>query len=281
MKTKHIPAMIYAAAAMLLASLACAGTAVPTESLDSVSTMVAETLRALTPLVSPTAPPSSTPFPTSTSPATPAATSSNLPAAVRINFAAGTTQNVIQGTVQGGQTLYYVVRAQQNQPLIAMLDSPEHDVTLSIFGADGGVLLPAPQQDSGWQGLLPSTQDYYFRVTGGGSTQTFTLNVIIAARIQFAAGQNKTILTGQTVGGFPVTYVARASGGQKMDVTLNTSPDTAALTIWGFSDGQPYARAQNGVTDFSMTLPSTQDYIIQVVPQGGQVVDYKVNVKIQ
>jgi hypothetical protein len=55
----------------------------------------------------------------------------------------------------------------------------------------------------------------------------------------------------------------------------------AALTIWGFTDGQPYARAQNGVTDFNMTLPATQDYIIEVVPQGGNVVNYQVTIKIQ
>ncbi|HEY2979738.1 MAG TPA: hypothetical protein VGJ22_01040, partial [Anaerolineales bacterium] len=123
--------------------------------------------------------------------------------------------------------------------------------------------------------------DYYFGLTGGGSAQNFTLNLIIAARIQFGAGQTKVTLSGQTVGGYAVTYVARASAGQKMDVEVDTSPDVAALTIWGFTDGQPYARAQNGVTDFSMTLPSTQDYIIEVVPQGGQVVNFKVSVRIK
>jgi hypothetical protein len=76
-------------------------------------------------------------------------------------------------------------------------------------------------------------------------------------------------------------YVAYAFAGQQMDVTINTDPEVAALTIWGFSDGQPYARAQNGVNEFSMTLPSTQDYIIQVVPQGGNVVDYELEIEIQ
>lgn len=165
--------------------------------------------------------------------------------------------------------------------MIVMLDTPDHSEKLSVFGADGTVLLPQSPQSSSWQGSLPSTQDYYFRLTGAGSAQNFTLNVNIPARIQFSAGQNETTLSGQTVGGYSVLFVAYAFSGQQMDVTINTSPDVAALTIWGFSDGQPYARAQNGVTDFNMTLPSTQDYIIQVVPQGGHVVSYEVTVKIQ
>jgi hypothetical protein len=196
-----------------------------------------------------------------------------------LNFAIGTTQSVVEGTIQAGQSLNYVVRATKGQPMIAMLVSPE--AKLSILGADGSVLLPASQQGISWQGILPATQDYYFRITGSGSSQVFTLNVIIAARIQFAAGQNQVTMTGQTVGGYGVAYVAYANGGQILDVTVNTDPGVAALTIWGFSDGQPYARAQNGVTDFNMTLPSTQDYIIEVVPQGGKVVNYQLTVQVQ
>src|SRR6185436_9209756 len=103
-------------------------------------------------------------------------------------FAVGATESVVTGTLGAGQSVYYVVKAGVDQPMIAMLDSPEHDMTLTIFGANGIVLLPASQHTSSWQGNLPSTQDYYFGLTGGGSAQNFTLNLIIAARIQFPAG---------------------------------------------------------------------------------------------
>jgi hypothetical protein len=263
----------------ILASLACGVLGTPSPAPDAVSTIVASTLQALIPPASPTSTPTVLPLPTST--ALPPPTTSNLPAAMRINFTTGTTQNVVQGTVQAGEIATYAVRALKDQPMIAMLDSADHDLTLSIFGANGGVLLPASLGDSSWQGILPATQDYYFQIKGGGSAQFFTLNLIIAARIQFASGENTSVLNAATVGGYAVTYVVRASGGQQMDVTLNTAPEIAALTIWGFSDGQPYARAQNGVTDFSLQLPSTQDYIIQVVPQGAQVVNYKITIKVQ
>lgn len=273
-------------AALVLSVIAC-GTSTPAApSIDSLSTTVASTLTAFpSPLPSPTvAPPTALPSATS-QPPTPAPPtvqpSLSLPVATRIGFVTGTTESVTTGTIQPGQTLNFVVKALQSQPMIVTADSPNHDLTLSLFGANGTVLLPASQNTSNWQGLLPATQDYYFQLTGGADTENFTLNVIIMARIQFGAGQIQATLQGTTVNGFAVSYVARAQAGQKMDVIINTNPNVAAITIWGFSDGQPYARAQNGVTNFSMILPSTQDYVIEAVPQGGQVVNYTLTVKIQ
>jgi hypothetical protein len=165
--------------------------------------------------------------------------------------------------------------------MIVSVDTPNGDATLAVYGANGVTLLPASQHTSNWQGILPSTQDYYFEVMGGRSVESFTLNLVIAARVQFDPGAVRADLQGTTVNGFAVTYAAYAKQGQKMDVILDVADETAGLTIWGFSDGQPYARAQNGVRDFSLLLPSTQDYIIQVVPRAGRVVDYSLMIKIK
>jgi hypothetical protein len=281
-----------AIAALLLASLACQalGGATPTPGFSALQTMVAATLQAGPVQPSPlptfavsTAIPTSTAltvstpvvFPTTTIPA-PA-----LPAATRIQFSTGATQSVTTGVVPAGQVITYVVQALQSQAMLVSVSSPSQQVTLAIFGANGVVLLPSSQGTSSWQGTLPVTQDYYFQVIGVPSAESFTLNVVIAARVQFSPGAIKTTLKGVTIGGYGVTYVAYAQQGQKMDVNLNVPGDSAALTIWGFSDGQPYARAQNGVQDFSLKLPSTQDYIIEVVPQAGQVVEYSLLVRIK
>ncbi len=284
-----------AIAALLLATTACGGSVTSIPSADSISTTIAGTLQAVTPFASPTQV-TSTPLPsatpalsTSTStlaaptsvPPTSAPPVSNLPAATRISFATGATYSVTEGTVQAGQAQFYVARAAKGQPMIVMLNTPDQSAILSVFGADGVILLNRSQKTTSWQGTLPSTQDYYFRVTGGASTQNFTLTVDIPARVQFTSGQDQTTLSGQTVDGYNVAYVAYAFKGQQMEVTINTSRDVAGLTIWGFSDGQPYARAQNGVTDFNMTLPATQDYIIEVVPAGGNVINYEVTVTIR
>ena len=273
--------------AVLTVSLACqTGAATPTPGFEMLETMVAGTLQAgggqSTPLPTFALP---TTFPTSTSqPPTavfiPSPTFA-APAATRIQFASGATQNVTTGTVPAGLSNTYVLSAQQGQALLASVDSPNPNIKLAIYGANGVVLLPANQGSGSWQGILPSAQDYYFQVIGTNSTENFSLNIIVAARIQFNAGEVKTTLKGRTVNGFAVTYVAYAQKDQKMDVILTVPGDIAGLTIWGFSDGQPYARAQNGVKDFSLDLPSTQDYIIEVVPQAGQVVDYSVLVRIK
>ena len=81
--------------------------------------------------------------------------------------------------------------------------------------------------------------------------------------------------------GYIASYVVAAQGGQTMDIQLMPEPTLAALTVWGFSDGQPYMRAQMGSTIFNMQLPSTQDYIIDVVPQAGQEVNFTLRVEIQ
>ncbi len=278
MKTKALIAISFTAVASLFIATACGAAAQPTLSFDAVYTAVAGTLQAGSSATSlpPSPAPTSTAVPTFTS----APTKTSLPSAMRINFARGATEAVVDSTVQAGQTLIYVAGAAKDQIMMVTFGTASSGATLSVFGADGTQLL-SPTQQGNWQGLLPATQDYYFRITGANSAQDFNLNLIIAARIQFGSGQTSIKLSGTTVGGYAVTYVAYAFKGQKMDVTVDTDPNDAALTIYGFSDGQPYARAQNGVTDFSMTLPSTQDYIIEVVPQGGRVIDYTVTIKIK
>lgn len=66
-----------------------------------------------------------------------------------------------------------------------------------------------------------------------------------------------------------------------MTVNLNSPGNSALLSIYGYTDGQPYVRSVTGQTSFTFKLPATQDYIIQVVPLAGQVVNYDMNVVIQ
>jgi hypothetical protein len=128
---------------------------------------------------------------------------------------------------------------------------------------------------------LPASQDYFIQVIGGASEQDYSLWVSIPNRIQFAPGTTSATVSGKTVEGYIASYVVAAQGGQTMDIQLMPEPTLAALTVWGFSDGQPYMRAQMGSTTFNMRLPSTQDYIIDVVPQAGQEVNFTLKVEIQ
>jgi len=271
-------------------AVAC-GSANETSVPGEVEKIVAETMQALPTEI----PPTLTPFPTATlltlpspSPTSIPPTATSLPAptailpgATRINFAPGATYGIAQGTIPAGGTMNYVLKAQAGQPMLASVGSPNNDVTMTIIAQNGVTLLPASQKWSNWQGTLPDTQDYYFQIIGGSETQNFTLWVSIPSRIQFSPGAVSATVSGATVNGYIASYVVSAQGGQTMDIQLYPDPNAAALTVWGFSDGQPYMRAQMGSTTFNMQLPSTQDYIIDVVPQGGQEVEFTMSVEIK
>ena len=165
--------------------------------------------------------------------------------------------------------------------MIVMVDSLNHDVTLSVQTQGGTYLLSPSAGKSTWEGLLPQTEDYYIGIYGGSSTENFNLSVEIPSRIQFEPGKDSAIVSGSTVAGYIVDYVLFASQGQKMTVHLNGVGNDGALSIYGFSDGQPYIRSVVEQTEFSFKLPRTQDYIIQVVPRAGKVVNYTVVVEIK
>ena len=161
------------------------------------------------------------------------------------------------------------------------IDTLSQSAAIEIQTQTGASLLDAAKKRTSWRGILPSTQDYYVSVIGGSSAENFTLIVSIPARIRFAAGTDSTTVSGKTAVGYVVSYVLFASAGQKMTVKLSGTNGEVALAIYGFADGQPYLRAQSEVTEWEQTLPSTQDYIVEVVPRAGQVVNYTLTVKIK
>ena len=125
-----------------------------------------------TPLLPTSVPPTAVP-PTSTP-----TTVTQLPQAIRIQFAAGGTSAVIDGDLQAGQTVYYVLKASATQTMSVKISSPNGDVYLGVFGADGSVLLQSADEDTIFSGTLPTTQDYYLSLTSSGTT-SYTLTVDI------------------------------------------------------------------------------------------------------
>lgn len=272
------------------ATAACAASAAPTlPPADAVSTIVAETIAATTPQptatgVAPTQPTLALPTPSSTQVApTPPPTVVTLiaPNITRINFLDGATTAVLSAPIQPGQVQVYALQAFQAQPMLVNVGSLNNDVTISIKTQGGTTMLNQAAGQTNWQGTLPQTEDYYLAVHGGGAPENFTLTVTIPSRIKFEPGADSTKVTGKTVAGYGVSYTAFAIKGQKMSVQLANLSGTAALTIYGFADGQPYVRSASAQTSFAFTLPATQDYIIEVVPKAGREVNYQMIVRIQ
>jgi hypothetical protein len=134
--------------------------------------MVPSATASPTPLLPTSVPPTAVP-PTSTP-----TTVTQLPQAIRIQFAAGGTSAVIDGDLQAGQTVYYVLKASATQTMSVKISSPNGDVYLGVFGADGSVLLQSADEDTIFSGTLPTTQDYYLSLTSSGTT-SYTLTVDI------------------------------------------------------------------------------------------------------
>ena len=165
--------------------------------------------------------------------------------------------------------------------MLVSVDSLNQDITLSIKTQGGTSLLNASSHQTTWQGTLPQTEDYYLTIYGGASPENFTLTVTLVSRIKFAEGMFSAHVSGKTVAGYIVAYTVFAIKNQKMTVNLDGVGSDGALTIYGYSDGQPYLRSVTEQTSFTFQLPATQDYIIEVVPRAGQVIQYTLTVKIQ
>jgi hypothetical protein len=134
------------------------------------STPVMVTVTSMPPTAVPPTPVPPTPIPP---------TAATLPPASRIQFVAGGTSAVLNGNIDSGQTLYYVLGASATQTMSVKVWSPNADVYLGIFGADGQVLLNNTSQDTLWSGTLPATQDYYLSLTASDGTTSYSLSVEI------------------------------------------------------------------------------------------------------
>jgi hypothetical protein len=201
---------------------------------------------------------------------------------VRISFAVGATSGGVKSSLAPYQVQSYVVSAGAGVPMI--VTAKNANVTLAIFGASDGVTLvpawSATKGYPGWQGILPSTQDYVVQVIAPPSAQSYELIISIPARINFASGATSASVNGTTVNGNVVEYVAYAGAGQTMDLTLVPSNGPAVLLLYGFQTGQWLLYSNQDKKTFSTSLPATQDYIIGVVPTSGTVVNYTLTVAI-
>ncbi len=194
----------------------------------------------------------------------------------RISFPPGGTSGSAQGQLAAGGSKTYVLHVFAHQ-LMDVSVFPEQGINLAIRGANGTVLKPAGLPP--FRGYVPSTQDYFVTLTSTGSAVSYTLQVIIPARISFLPGGTSATVQGvlrpQTAG----FYILRASAGQTLNVTTSASQGQVILVIFGV-DGAVLISDHAGATSFSGTLPTTEDYIIQVESVGSQAGIFSMTVKI-
>jgi hypothetical protein len=100
----------------------------------------------------------------------------------RIQFEPGTISGQVQGSLAAGERDQYVLTAMAGQEMTVRLTdaSAGVSVVLSIWGADGIVLVSNHPAATSWRGELPATQDYYIEVQSVAQNPVdYTLEVII------------------------------------------------------------------------------------------------------
>jgi hypothetical protein len=188
----------------------------------------------------------------------------------RIQFAQGATSAEVTGQVTPDKIDEYLLRAQQGQWMLVNLFSPRNDVFLAITGiSDGQPYLRSAAGATTWQGLLPATQDYSLKVVPSSAAATYTLQVVIPARITFKPGAIGASVEGRLGANDQHEYVLKALKNQKMTVAITSPRSDVVVEIYGFEDGQPLVRVPMGANHWSGVLPGTQDYSIKAVAVGG------------
>ncbi len=206
-------------------------------------------------------------------PATPPSTGGS------IVFAPGTTAAVKQGTIQPGQVVTYTVEAGKLQPMILLVESPKNDVTLGVLYPNGAVFLSPANKWNYWQWQLPETGLYTIQLIGGSTAGNYILTTKVAQLVSFPSGSTSITLSGETKEGFVVSYAFKFNAGDVLTVTLNGDASKAYLDIFGMVTGALLSPSKKATT-WTVTIPQTQEYVVEVIPAGGQVVSYSLTVSV-
>ncbi len=213
----------------------------------------------------------------------------------RITFAPGATTAVLPGTTATAGMDRFVLRALAGQTMTVNVASPQANVILIIYGADGNVLISDHAGATSWTGKLPTTQDYNIDTRSvGNSVVNFTLTVTIpplataaptaapttvSKRITFPAGGTSASAQGSLPVNGMDRYVLRALAGQTMTVNAVAAQGEVILIIFGV-DGTVLISDHAGTTSWTGRLPLTEDYNIDVRSVGTTTANYTVTFSI-
>lgn len=227
--------------------------------------------------------PVSTPIPTLVNPT---ATPENISIPEGIEFAPGATSATVSGRVEASASKKYVLHASGGQTLSVNLSFTKGAAILDVWGEDGQVLLTNHAEVSSFQGVLPSTQDYHLQVEGRPDGETaYSMTITISpltldpTRIKFAPGTTSTTLTANLAASSSKQYIIHALAGQTMNIDLIFTEGSAILVVWG-ADGNVLLSDHAEVSNFQRTLPTTQDYYIQVKGRAEGSTTYSITVTI-
>ena len=163
--------------------------------------------------------------------------------------------------------------------MILIMNSPNNDVTLGVFEPNGNMLLNPANKWTRWQAVLPETEQYKIQVIGGATAENYTLTAKVPQLVNFASGSSSISLNGSTVNGYVFSYAISAKANQTMTVTLSLPTNIAYIDIFGIASGTVLSPSAK-VNIWTGVLSQAQDYVIEVIPNNGQVVNYSLTVSV-
>jgi hypothetical protein len=237
-----------------------------------------------TPISQPTSIPTLTSLPLTATPQPPTPTLE--PGPTRIRFEPGATSATVAGHIGQNGIDRYVLRALAGQTMEVRITSPDNNVLLDIWGADGTVLKRHAVGEAYWAGVLPATQDYFIGAVSVGGETNYLLTVTISAlepaptRIQFSPGATSAAIQASLEPGIPDRYVLRALQGQSMEIRVSSSA-SIDIAMQG-QDGSFWSAPGPGGVLSIEALPATQDYIITLALPAPvtEAVSYTVEVSV-
>ena len=221
------------------------------------------------------APPTATLAPP-TATVAPATATPQPPAGIRVLFDAGATDTWVTGRLEGATSRSYILGIAEGQLIDISTPTGSH-LKMAIQGADG--TLVKPQGQPFFRGVVPSSQDYLVTLTAGNATEDYTVYIIIPVRITFDAGATTAQLETTIPADRTRHFVIRALGGQTMSVDTTATQGQIITIVFG-ADGTVLQTDHAGVPDFTGTLPSTQDYLIDLRAVGGVPASVTIDVTI-
>lgn len=179
----------------------------------------------------------------------------------RIRFASGATSAVASGSLAASSTDRYILRAAAGQLMDVDLSAPD-GVTLAVRTTGGRALAALTGGSTAFRGYLPYSGDYLLVVTGGASTASYSLSVIIPERISFRPGATSATLTAHLAAQQSLDTILRAQAGQLMDISV--TPDSSVQLILFGVDGSVLRSGMGEGSSWRGTLPLSEDYIATV-----------------
>jgi hypothetical protein len=194
---------------------------------------------------------------------------------VRVRFARGTSSGVVVDSLRAGETRGYLIGAEQGQVMMAHAitwpvrrgKTPPAMATVQVYSAADGRELVAPSGPGAlWSGRLPVTGDLVVQVSATGPT-AYTLAVQIPRRLSVGGDDPTAAITGTVPSRAPVDYIVKGTRGQTIAASVRDG-DPATLHLYGLDDGEQLAALAERRRLWAGTLPTSQDYVISVVPTG-------------